>query len=100
MVTMLKSLPMPSVSGPPLEEILEGARRATGESSPIAARPDLEVAAVGRRRRFTHARAKRGPKVCAEHVRQLGGESPLPTKGRATGKTNLDLPQRASLRLY
>ena len=55
MVTMLKSFPMPSVSGSPLEEVLEGARSATGETSSSAARPDPEVAPVARRRRFTYA---------------------------------------------
>lgn len=52
---MLKSLSMPSVSGSPLEKVVEGARRATGENSSGAARPDLEVAPVARRRRFSYA---------------------------------------------
>jgi transposase-like protein len=52
---MLKSSSMPSVSNSSLEEISEGARRASAEISSSAGRPDPEVAAVARRRRFSYA---------------------------------------------
>ena len=55
MVSVLKSSLMLEGSGSSLEDVTEGARRATVETSSSAPPPDPEVAPIARRRRFSGA---------------------------------------------
>src|SRR3569833_1415677 len=59
MVAVLKSSLMLEGSGSSPEEVTEGARRATVETSSSAPPPDPEVAPVARRRRFSGSEKRR-----------------------------------------
>jgi transposase len=59
MVAVLKSSPMLEGSGSSLEDVTEGARRATVETSSSAPPPDPEVAPIARRRRFSGSEKRR-----------------------------------------
>ena len=55
-----KSAPIPEGTGWPLEEVSGGARRADAEtSSRVLPRPEAEIVAVARRRRFSGAEKRR-----------------------------------------
>jgi transposase-like protein len=59
MAAVLKSSLMLEGSGSSLEDVTEGARRATVEPSSRATPPDPEVAAIARRRRFSGSEKRR-----------------------------------------
>jgi transposase len=59
MAAVLKSSLMLEGSGSSLEDVTEGARRATGETSSRAAPPDPEVTPIARRRRFSGSEKRR-----------------------------------------
>src|SRR3984893_16163664 len=59
MAAVLKSSLMLEGSGSSLEDVAEGARRATVETSSSAPPPDPEVAPIARRRRFPGAEKRR-----------------------------------------
>ena len=59
MATVLKSSLMLEGSGSSLEDVTEGTRRATVETSSSATPPDPEVAAIARRRRFSGSEKRR-----------------------------------------
>jgi transposase len=59
MAAVLKSSLMLEGSGSSLEDVTEGARRATVETSSRARPPDPEVAAIARRRRFSGSEKRR-----------------------------------------
>lgn len=59
MVAFLKSSLMLEGSDPSVEDVTEGARRATVETSSRASPPDPEVEAVARRRRFSGSEKRR-----------------------------------------
>jgi hypothetical protein len=59
MVAVLKSSLMLEGSGSSLEDVTEGARKATVEASSGAPPPDPEVAAIARRRRFFGSQKRR-----------------------------------------
>jgi len=59
MAAVLKSSLMVEGTGSALEDVTEGARRATGDTSSGAPTPDPEVAATAKRRRFSNAEKRR-----------------------------------------
>jgi transposase len=59
MAAVLKSSLMPEGSGSSPEDVTEGARRATVETSSSAPPPDPEVAPIARRRRFSGSEKRR-----------------------------------------
>ena len=59
MVALLKSSPMLEGSGSSVEDVTEGARRATVETSSRASPPDPEVEPIARRRRFSGTEKRR-----------------------------------------
>lgn len=59
MAAVLKSSPMVEGTGSVFEDVTEGARRATGETSSNVPTPDPEVAATAKRRRFSSAEKRR-----------------------------------------
>jgi hypothetical protein len=59
MAAVLKSSLMLEGSGPSLEDVTEGALRATVETSSGASPPDPEVATIARRRRFSGSEKRR-----------------------------------------
>ena len=59
MTTLLDSARMNVIPGAPLVDGSEGARRASGETSTSATRPDPEVAATAKRRQFSSAEKRR-----------------------------------------
>jgi transposase len=59
MAAVLKSSLMLEGSGSSLEDVTEGARRATVETSSSAPPPDPEVAPIARRRRFSGSEKRR-----------------------------------------
>src|SRR5258708_30742440 len=59
MVALLKSCPMLEGSGSSVEDVTEGARRATVETSSRASPPDPEVEPIARRRRFSGSEKRR-----------------------------------------
>jgi transposase len=59
MAAVLKSSLMLEGSGSSLEDVTEGARRASVETSSRATPPDPEVAAIARRRRFSGSEKRR-----------------------------------------
>lgn len=71
MVAIFKSSAMQVIPGSSPEELSEGARRASVESSSGAARPDPEVAATAKRRQFSAAEKRR---ILAEVARCPPGQ--------------------------
>jgi transposase len=59
MVALLKSSLMLEGSGSSVEDVREGARRATEETSSRASPPDPEVEPIARRRRFSGSEKRR-----------------------------------------
>jgi len=59
MAALLKSSLMVEGTGSDLEDVTEGARRATGDTSSSAPSPDPEVAPTAKRRRFSGAEKRR-----------------------------------------
>ena len=59
MVALLKSSPMLEGSDPSLDDVSEGARRASVETSSGASPPDPEVEPIARRRRFSGSEKRR-----------------------------------------
>jgi transposase len=59
MAALLKTSLMVEGTGSDLEDVTEGARRATGDTSSSAPTPDPEVAATAKRRRFSGAEKRR-----------------------------------------
>ena len=59
MVAVLKSSLMLEGTGSSVEDVAEGARRATAETSSSASPPDPEVAPIARRRQFSGSEKRR-----------------------------------------
>jgi transposase len=59
MVALFKSSLMPEGSGSSIEDVTEGARRATVETSSRGSPPDPEVEPIARRRRFSGSEKRR-----------------------------------------